>query len=101
MHVGYPYQQFSIFYVYTRAGTGQDFFDPTGKFQNLRRFQLTGFSPARWTGYFAEGIVYCSMNLIQCFKRGDGHGEGVKIYDSGKGVRKKRYKIFVFFTKIT
>ena len=34
--------------VSTRNGTGQDFLDPTGKFQNLRR--LTG----RSTGFFKE-----------------------------------------------
>ena len=39
--------------VHTRDGTGQDFLDPTGKFQNHRR--LTG----RSTGFFTEG--FCSL----------------------------------------
>ena len=33
--------RFLLVIVYTRDGTGQDFLDPTGKFQNLRR--STGF----------------------------------------------------------
>ena len=36
--------------VHFRDGTGQDFFDPTGKLQNQRR--LTG----RSTGFFTEGF---------------------------------------------
>ena len=38
----------------TRDGTGKDFLDPTGKFQNHRR--LTGLRPARSTGFFTEGF---------------------------------------------
>ena len=41
-------------YVLRRNGTGQNFFDPTGKFQNLRRF-LTG--PV--DRFFIEG--FCSL----------------------------------------
>ena len=50
--------------VYNRArdGTVQDFVDPTGKFQNLRR--LTGWSTGPVNYFFTEG--FCS--LFNAFK---------------------------------
>ena len=39
--------------------TGQDFLDPTGTFQNLRR--LTGFCPARSTGFYRRFLF-----TVQC-----------------------------------
>ena len=50
----------------SRDGTGQDYLDPTGKFQNHRR--LTG----RSTGFLQKVFVHCSMYLIKNFQKG-GH----------------------------
>ena len=63
--------------MHIRNGTGQDFPDPTSKFQNLRR--LTG----RSTDFFTEGS--CSLfnaSNEKFFQKGSGHGRGVKICDS-------------------
>ena len=47
-------------------------------------------------------FVHCSMYLIKNFRKGGGHGLGVKICDCGRGFQKKKRKIiFVFFAKIT
>ena len=47
----------------SRHGTGQDFVDPTGKFQNHRRS----------TGFLQKVFVHGSMYLIKNFEKG-GHG---------------------------
>ena len=59
----------------SRDGTGHDFLDPTGKFQNIRR--LTG----RFTGgqpisdrpgrpvFLQKVFVYCSMHLMKNFQK--------------------------------
>ena len=51
-----------------RDGTGQDFLDPTGKFQNYR--PLIG----RSTGFLQKVFVHCSMFLMKIFSKGEGHG---------------------------
>ena len=55
--------------ILIRDGTGQDFLDPTGKFQNHRRLtgRSTGFWPARSTGFLKKVFVHCSMYLTQNF----------------------------------
>ena len=73
--------------------------ESTGKFQNVRR--LTGFWPARSTGFLKKVFVPCSMYLIKNFQKGVGHRWDVKICDFERGLRKKRKKIFTFFAKIT
>ena len=86
----------------SRDGTGQDFLDPTDKFQNLRR--LTGrsisFWPARSTSFLQKVFVHCSVHLIKNFQKKGAHRWVVKIYDSEWRSQKKRKKIFAFFTKI-
>ena len=82
--------------IYCRNGTGQDFLDPTGKFQNHRR--STGFWSDRSTGIFTEG--FCSLCNVsnEKFSKGGGHGWGVKICDFGRGSQKK---ICFFSAKMT
>ena len=55
-----------------RDGTGQDFLDPTGKFQNHRR--LTGRSTGRSTGFFTEGFSSLFNVFNERFSKGGGHG---------------------------
>ena len=60
-----------VWRVWYRDGTGQNFLDPTGKFQNLRR--LTSFWPARSTVFLRKVFVHCSMHLMKkIFKKGGG-----------------------------
>ena len=82
---------FTRWLVHTRDGTGQDFLDPTGKFQNHRR--LTGFLP--------KVFLHYSMYLMKNFQKG-GHGWGIKNLILDGGLRKtsnpeKRKKILAFF----
>ena len=52
----------------SRDGTGQDFLDATGKFQNLRRL----------TGFLQNVFVHCSIHVMKSFQKGGGMGEVVK-----------------------
>ena len=66
-----------------RDGTGQDFSDPTGKFQIQCR--LTGFWPARSTVFFfTEGFCSLLNASDKKFSKRRGHGWGVKICNSGR-----------------
>ena len=72
-----------------RDGTGQDFLDPTGKFQNHRR--LTG----RSTGFFTEN--FCSLFNVSYQKFSKGcMGEVLKFVTLRGGLRKKCKNICVF-----
>ena len=64
--------------IYCRDGTGQDFLDPTGKFQNHRRL----------TGFFTEN--FCSLFNVsyQNFSKGC-MGEVLKFVTLQGGLRKK------------
>ena len=66
----------------TRDGTGQDFFDPTGKFQNHRRL----------TGFFTESFMY----LMKNFQKG-GMGKELKFVTLDGGLRKKTTQFSDFF----
>ena len=83
-----------------RDGTGQDFLEPNGKFQNHHRLtgrstgRLTGFWPPRSTGFFTESFMY----LVKSFQKG-GMGEGLKFVTLDGGLRKKNAKNFWVFCK--
>ena len=81
-----------------RDGTGQDFLDPTGKFQNHRRLtgRLTGFRPARWTGFFTEGFFSLINVFDEKFSKG-GMGEVLKFVTLDGGLRNKNAKYFLRF----
>ena len=81
--------------VQIRDGTGQDFLDPTGKFQNHRR--LTG----RSTVFLQKVFVHCLMFLMKFFQTGRGTGEVLKFVTLDGGLRKKRERTFAFFAKMT
>ena len=53
---------YEAYFMHCRDGTGQDFLDPTGKNQNLRR--LTGHWPAGSTFFFTEDLrsVFNKLN---------------------------------------
>ena len=93
---------FTRWLVYTRDGTGQDFFDPTSKFQNHRRLtgRSTGFRPARSTGFLPKVFLHYSMYLMKNFQKGGGHWWGVKNCDLRRGSQKKKtQKNFCVFCK--
>ena len=70
-----------------RDGTGQDFLDPTGKFQNHRR--LTG----RSTGIFTEGFsLLFDVSNKKFSKGGESMGEVLKFVTLDEGLRKKSKK---------
>ena len=70
-----PKGPFGFRVMQPRNGTGQDFLDPTGKFQNHRRLtgRSTGFRPARSTGVFTEGFSSLFKVFNEKFSKG-GHG---------------------------
>ena len=88
---------FTRWLVHTRDGTGQDFLDPTGKFQNHRR--LTGFLP--------KVFLHYSMYLMKNFQMG-GHGWGIKNLILDGGLRKnfqpwntqKNFCVFFAFFRV-
>ena len=70
-----------------RDGTCQDFLDPTGKSQNLRR--LTSQS----TVVFLQGFAHCSVHLMKNIQKGrGGMGKVLKLVSE-----KKTKKFCVFF----
>ena len=79
----------------TRDGTGQDFFDPTGKFQNHRR--LSG----RSTVFLQKAFIHYSIYLMKNFQKRWGMGEMLKFVTLDGGLTKKRKKLFAFFSKMT
>ena len=83
----------AVVVVQTRDGTGQNFLDPTGKFQNHRR--LTG----RSTGFFTEG--FCSLFNVsnKNFSKGGGMGEVLKFVTLDGGLRKKGKKLLCLLQK--
>ena len=63
-------------------GTDQDFLDPIGKFQNLRRLtgRSTAFWPARSTAFLRKVFVHSLMDLMKNFqKEGRDIGEVLKF----------------------
>ena len=61
-----------------RDGTDQDFLDPIGKFQNLRR--LIGFWPARSTAFFTEGFCSLFNASSQKFLKRGTMGKGLNLW---------------------
>ena len=81
--------------MHTRDGTGQDFLDPTGKFQNHRR--LIGRSNGPVHRFFTE--VFSSLFNVfnEKFSKGGGMSEVLKIVTLDGGLRKKNAKKFLRF----
>ena len=88
---------------WNRSGVSRP--DPTGKFQNYRRLTgqstgwLTGFWPARSTGFLQKVFLHYSMFLMKNFQNGGGHGWGVQMCDFRRGSEKKTQKNFCVFCK--
>ena len=55
--------------VLRRDGTGQNFLDPSGKFQNLRRL----------TVFLEKVFAHCSMHPIKNFQKGGSMGDVLKF----------------------
>ena len=86
--------------MHTRDGTGQDFLDPTGKFQNHRR--LIGRSNGPVDRFFTEGFSSLFNVFNEKFSKEGAWSEVLKIVTLDGGLRKKkRKKIFAFFAKMT
>ena len=92
----FSYLQAGTRVLYIRDGTGQDFLDQTGKFQN--RQLLTGVWPAQSTVFLKKFFLHGSMHLMKNFQKGR-HGWGVKICHYGRGAQKKTLKNFCCFCK--
>ena len=85
----------------SRDGTGQDFFKPSGKFQNHRR--STGFRsvfdrPGRPV-FLQKVFFHYSMYLMKNFQKEGGKGEVVKYVTLDGGLRKKTQKFLRFLRK--
>ena len=74
--------------VHFRNGIGQDFFDPTGKFQNLCR--LTG----RSTVFFTEGFYSLFNASKEKNSKGGPMVEVLKFVTRSRGLKKKAQKFF-------
>ena len=81
----------------SRNGTGEDFLDPTGKFQNLLRLTDRADRPVILWKVF----VHCSMHLMKNFQKEGAMGEVLKFVTPDWGLRTKRKNIFSFFAKIS
>ena len=80
---------YNIAKTQSRDGTGQDFLDQTGKFQNLRRS----------TVFFTEGFCSLFNASNKKFSNGGGLGEMLKFVTPDGGLRKTTQNNFCVFCK--